>query len=237
MDAQEPLWVPSAERRERANLTRYAGWLARHRGVRVPEFDYNALWQWSVDQLDAFWDSIAEYFDVRWERAPETVLGSRTMPGAEWFPKSRVSFAEHVFRGKEDEAQALQAASELRDLDSWTWGRLRAETASIAAGPVIFDVTLNGFAMQRAHPDIVIGHWIHLQPERGAPALAEFRRCLDRGGFIGLAVSGSGGLPASDPAWQPFSVEIYLFVAVIYFMFCFAMSRYSRQLEQSRAAK
>src|SRR5215475_1295373 len=38
-----------------------------------------------------------------------------------------------------------------------------------------------------------------------------------------------------DPAWQPFSVEIYLFVAVIYFMFCFAMSRYSRQLEQSRA--
>ncbi len=39
-----------------------------------------------------------------------------------------------------------------------------------------------------------------------------------------------------DPAWQPFSVEIYLFVALIYFMFCFAMSRYSRQLEQSRAA-
>src|SRR5215469_10676257 len=40
-----------------------------------------------------------------------------------------------------------------------------------------------------------------------------------------------------DPAWQPFSVEIYLFVAVIYFLFCFSMSRYSRQLEQSRAAK
>ena len=40
-----------------------------------------------------------------------------------------------------------------------------------------------------------------------------------------------------DPAWQPFSVEIYLFVALIYFMFCFAMSRYSRQLEQSRATK
>src|SRR5579871_915764 len=40
-----------------------------------------------------------------------------------------------------------------------------------------------------------------------------------------------------DPAWQPFSVEIYLFVAVIYFMFCFAMSRYSRQLEQSRTER
>ena len=40
-----------------------------------------------------------------------------------------------------------------------------------------------------------------------------------------------------DPAWQPFSVEIYLFVALIYFMFCFAMSRYSRQLEQSRTER
>lgn len=34
-----------------------------------------------------------------------------------------------------------------------------------------------------------------------------------------------------DPAWQSFSVEVYLFVAMIYFVFCFAMSRYSRHLE------
>jgi general L-amino acid transport system permease protein len=34
-----------------------------------------------------------------------------------------------------------------------------------------------------------------------------------------------------DPAWQPFSVEVYVFVGLIYFVFCFAMSRYSRNLE------
>src|SRR6266545_3264884 len=34
-----------------------------------------------------------------------------------------------------------------------------------------------------------------------------------------------------DPAWQPFSIEVYVFVGLIYFVFCFAMSRYSRQLE------
>ena len=39
-----------------------------------------------------------------------------------------------------------------------------------------------------------------------------------------------------DPAWQAFSVEVYIFVALIYFAFCFAMSRYSRHLEtQSRS--
>jgi general L-amino acid transport system permease protein len=38
--------------------------------------------------------------------------------------------------------------------------------------------------------------------------------------------------------WQQFSVEVYFFVAAIYFMFCFAMSRYSRRLEaQTTPAK
>jgi hypothetical protein len=62
-----------------------------------------------------------------------------------------------------------------------------------------------GFAVQEAHSDVIIGNWVHFQAELGAPALAEFRRCLDRAaGFVGLAVSGSGGVPASDPAWEPF---------------------------------
>ena len=40
-----------------------------------------------------------------------------------------------------------------------------------------------------------------------------------------------------DPAWQSFSVEIYIFVSLIYFAFCFAMSRYSRHLEaQARSS-
>jgi hypothetical protein len=62
-----------------------------------------------------------------------------------------------------------------------------------------------GFATQEAHSDVIIGNWVHFQPDLGPPALNEFRRCLDRNaGFVGLAVSGSGGLPASDPAWEPF---------------------------------
>jgi general L-amino acid transport system permease protein len=34
-----------------------------------------------------------------------------------------------------------------------------------------------------------------------------------------------------DPKWAGFGVEVYLFVAIIYFAFCYAMSRYSRHLE------
>jgi len=37
-----------------------------------------------------------------------------------------------------------------------------------------------------------------------------------------------------DPAWQSFSIEVYIVVGMIYFMFCFAMSRYSRGLEAAQ---
>ncbi|MEA2161113.1 MAG: acetoacetyl-CoA synthetase [Solirubrobacteraceae bacterium] len=127
----EVLWTPSAQRIERAQLTRYQQWLERSRGLRFD--NYEQLWQWSVDDLDAFWSSIVEWFDVRFEVPWSSVLGDRTMPGAEWFPGAQVSFAEHVFRGKSPDSVALRFASELRPLDSWTWARLRAETAAIAA--------------------------------------------------------------------------------------------------------
>src|SRR4051812_34076537 len=68
----ELLWQPSAERIERATLTRFA----RERGL--PE-DYGELWRWSVENLDEFWAAIWDFFDV--EGSYERVLGSREMPG------------------------------------------------------------------------------------------------------------------------------------------------------------
>ena len=41
-----------------------------------------------------------------------------------------------------------------------------------------------------------------------------------------------GKVALSDPPWQSFSNEVYLFLALIYAMFCFAMSKYSRGLER-----
>jgi acetoacetyl-CoA synthetase len=126
------LWQPSAERVAGANLTAYAAWLAREKGVATEGYD--ALWRWSIDELEAFWASIWEYFDVIGHTPYERVLGDRSMPGAQWFTGSTLNYAEHVFRGRDEDALALQHASELRDLAPWTWGELRAQTAAVAAG-------------------------------------------------------------------------------------------------------
>src|SRR5262245_18677127 len=114
-------------------MTRYMRWLAAERDLDFGG-DYAALWRWSVDDPDAFWRSIWDHFGVRASADPEAVLGSRAMPGAEWFPGARLNYAEHIFRDKPDEEVAVRHASELRELDELTWRELRAAVAATAAG-------------------------------------------------------------------------------------------------------
>ena len=128
----ELLWTPSRERVERATITRFQTWLSETRGIQFSS--YEQLWRWSVDDLEGFWAALVEFCSVRFEQPPSTVLGRREMPGAQWFPGARLSYAEHVFRGKSDGDVALRHASELRPLDEWTWAQLRAQTARIADG-------------------------------------------------------------------------------------------------------
>jgi acetoacetyl-CoA synthetase len=121
------LWEPSDERIERAAITRYARAVG-HEGT------YDELWRWSVEDLEDFWASIWEQFDVQASEPYARVLARREMPGAKWFEGARLSWAEHLFRGRDDDALAIQHASELRELSSWTWGQLLDQTARIAAG-------------------------------------------------------------------------------------------------------
>ncbi len=128
----EKLWEPPAELVERARMTEYMRWLEAERGLR---FDgYPELWQWSVGDLEAFWGSIWDFFGVRADGRYDSVLGSRAMPGAEWFAGTRLNYAEHVFADKEDAETAILHASELRELDELSWGELRAQVAAVAAG-------------------------------------------------------------------------------------------------------
>ena len=127
-----PSWTPSAQDVESAEVTRYARWLARERGVEAD--GYHDLWRWSVDDLEGFWASIWDYFEVISDAPYERVLGSREMPGAEWFPGTRLNYAEHVFRGHDDAEVAIAHASELRQLGEVSWGELRREVARVAAG-------------------------------------------------------------------------------------------------------
>jgi acetoacetyl-CoA synthetase len=130
--APEKLWEPPVTLVERSRLREYMRWLAAERGL---EFEgYDELWRWSVDDLEAFWSSIWDFFEVRADGDYEQVLGSREMPGAEWFAGTSLNYAEHVFAGVDDAEIAIFHASELRELGELSWGELRAQVAATAAG-------------------------------------------------------------------------------------------------------
>jgi acetoacetyl-CoA synthetase len=128
----EILWRPSAAAVEASNLTAYIDWLRAERGVDVAA--YPELWRWSVDDLEAFWNSIFDYFEVEFDGERGPALASRRMPGAEWFPGVRLNYAERAFAGKDEEQVAIVHASELRELDEISWGELRSRVAACAAG-------------------------------------------------------------------------------------------------------
>ena len=82
----------------------YQNWLREQRGLSFERYD--DLWRWSVTDLDAFWRSIWDYFDLQSPTPFTAVLARNTMPGAAWFPGAQVNYAQQVFR----HVQAAQAA-------------------------------------------------------------------------------------------------------------------------------
>jgi acetoacetyl-CoA synthetase len=131
-ETPEILWRPTAAAVESSNLTRYIDWLRAERGVDVAA--YPELWRWSVDDLEAFWNSILDHFEVAYDGERTVALASREMPGAEWFPGIRLNWAERAFANKDDDQVAILHASELRGLEEITWGELRAKVAAVAGG-------------------------------------------------------------------------------------------------------
>jgi len=139
LDAVEPdvLWRPDPD--HRGPLARFTDWLREHRGVEARE--YAALHEWSVTDLDGFWSAVAEFLDVRFHTPPTAVLGSREMPGAQWFPGATLNYAEEALRpgadadtaviyAREDGFERTVTRGELRELV----GRARAGLVAIGVG-------------------------------------------------------------------------------------------------------
>ncbi len=126
------IWAPGPEDVARAAITRFARFAEARAGVALPA--YADLWRWSVDDLDAFWRAVWDFFDVDGDRGDGPALARAEMPGAVWFPGARLNWAEHVLRaGSGDEVAIVAAAEDAPDRDL-TWGALRDAVARAAAG-------------------------------------------------------------------------------------------------------
>jgi acetoacetyl-CoA synthetase len=128
----EVLWEPSPKIIEEANITAYMQWLKKEKKL---VFDnYAQLWQWSVSDIENFWQSLWEYFKIETSQPYAHVLPERKMPCAEWFSGAELNYAEHVFRNMSDERPALIFQSETQPLMEVSWEHLHRSVSGVAAG-------------------------------------------------------------------------------------------------------
>src|SRR5580704_7801821 len=128
--AGDLLWVPAPERVKTARMTAYMEWLERRLDHRFE--DYAGLHSWSVNELDAFWRSIWDFFEIRSSGSFERALGSTAMPGATWFDGAQISLVEHVFRSARTDRPAILARSETSGRREVSWAELRASVVAVA---------------------------------------------------------------------------------------------------------
>ena len=124
------LWTPTPERVSAAAVTRF-----RHRvndtfGLSLT--DYDALYRWSVDEIELFWGALWEFVDIRCSSSASTVLPERKMPGADWFPGARLNFAENLLRGNDADI-AIVHVHESGLETRIPYGALRQRVACLAA--------------------------------------------------------------------------------------------------------
>ena len=122
----EILYRPSAAAVAATNLSRYM--------ATVGFESYADAWRWSVDDLESFWASMWDFFDVQGTRG-STVLADRTMPGAAWFPGAELNYAEQALRW-DDDRPAVEFRSEPRGRPPETISHreLRRRVAEVSAG-------------------------------------------------------------------------------------------------------
>ena len=115
-------------------LRLYQDWLQQTRGLEVA--DYDALWRWSTTELDAFWQSIWDYFELQSPTPHTAALARNAMPGAEWFPGAQVNYARQVLRHVDAAHAAGQPAVISRNekglYRELSWPELRRQAAALA---------------------------------------------------------------------------------------------------------
>ena len=112
----------------------YQNWLRDQRGLSFASYD--ALWRWSTTELDAFWQSIWDYFELQSPTPHQAALVKNAMPGAQWFVGAQTNYVHQVFRhvkpAHEAGFLAMITENEKGQRSELSWPELLRQVASLA---------------------------------------------------------------------------------------------------------
>jgi acetoacetyl-CoA synthetase len=117
-----------------SGVGQFISWLAASDRA-VLDGTYDALWEWSVKSPNQFWPSLWQYLQIQGHgELQPTTIGAQ-MPDVKWFPRLRVNYSEQALRSDwPDDALAVLAFSQSREVVQLTYGELRADVARARVG-------------------------------------------------------------------------------------------------------
>ncbi len=99
---RQPLWIPSGDRKGRANITRFIDYVNRTHLLDIKT--YAQLYDWSITELADFWAVMWEFADIKHSHSYDAVIEDiHQFPGAKWFTGARLNFAENLLRYRDDQ--------------------------------------------------------------------------------------------------------------------------------------
>ena len=126
MSSNPIIWSPSLERMQSSAMFDFM----RQSGFE----DYDSLYRWSVEELEDFWQSVAAYCDIQFDRQADTILTSpNNIMGAGWFVGAELNYAANLLL-HDGEQVALVFTGEDGSRRELSRRQLRQEVAAVAAG-------------------------------------------------------------------------------------------------------
>jgi acetoacetyl-CoA synthetase len=129
--APEPIWTPDPAVSAASEVERFRAFVNDRHHLALT--DYAELHRWSVEQLDAFWSAVWDFFDLQSAQRPTVALAEERMPGAVWFPGTRLNYAGQVLRHPPSAAPAIIDIGEDGAEATISWAELHRRVGALAA--------------------------------------------------------------------------------------------------------
>ena len=199
------VWSPSETTLKHSRMGQFSTWL-EGQGYG-PFVDYHALHRWSIDDLETFWAKVWDYCGLVCDQPADRVLGSREMPGAQWFPGMKLNFAANLLRladGDHANREAIVAYCETREVLRRTYAELKADVGAlesflrskgIVSGDRVAGVVTNGYeAMVGMLAATSLGAiWSSASPDFGVGAILDRFSQIEPSALIAVNGYGYGG--------------------------------------------
>ena len=145
----EKIWVP--RNYESSNLFQFEKFLEKKYNLSFS--NYNELHEWSIENINVFWESISKFYKVQFDEPYEFILNKKIpFYKTKWFEGAKLSYTNHILRRAKNNHIALVYKGESRDVVEISWNSLLEKAKKIRILLIKNNVTKG---------DIVVGYLLN----------------------------------------------------------------------------